>query len=77
MLTEFSIAFEYLPPSRREFKKPISCWAISSVKLWKRVFSMRAVIPDRDGVVIRKAQDGEYIRHWREVELLHRPPRPL
>jgi len=31
---------------------------------------MRAIFLDRDGVVIRKAPDGEYVTDWREVEFL-------
>jgi len=31
---------------------------------------MRAVFLDRDGVIIRKAPEGEYIRDWSEVEFL-------
>jgi len=31
---------------------------------------MRAVFLDRDGVINRKAPDGEYITNWREIEIL-------
>lgn len=31
---------------------------------------MNAIFLDRDGVIIRKALEGEYIRDWREVEFL-------
>jgi D-glycero-D-manno-heptose 1,7-bisphosphate phosphatase len=32
---------------------------------------MSAIFLDRDGVVIRKASDGEYVADWSEVEFLH------
>ncbi len=31
----------------------------------------KAIFLDRDGVVIRKASDGEYVTDWTEVEFLH------
>jgi D-glycero-D-manno-heptose 1,7-bisphosphate phosphatase len=31
---------------------------------------MRAVFLDRDGVINRKAPEGEYITNWREIEIL-------
>lgn len=31
---------------------------------------MRAIFLDRDGVIIRKAPDGEYVGDWREVQFL-------
>jgi len=31
---------------------------------------MSAIFLDRDGVIIRKAPDGEYVTDWREVEFL-------
>jgi D-glycero-D-manno-heptose 1,7-bisphosphate phosphatase len=31
---------------------------------------MNAIFLDRDGVIIRKAPDGEYVADWREVEFL-------
>ena len=31
---------------------------------------MRAIFLDRDGVVIRKAPEGDYVKNWNEVEFL-------
>lgn len=37
----------------------------------KDISYTKAIFLDRDGVVIRKASDGEYVTDWSEVEFLH------
>ena len=40
------------------------------VGLSRKNFTMNAIFLDRDGVINRKAADGEYITNWLEMEIL-------
>jgi D-glycero-D-manno-heptose 1,7-bisphosphate phosphatase len=65
-ITAFAFHLNKLPG----YRKHTSQWDIFSAKLLKNIFRMSAIFLDRDGVVIRKAPDGEYVTDWCEVEFL-------
>src|SRR5258708_39310446 len=60
----------YLPSTLLEFRRRTSYWGISCAKSSKRNLQMAGIFLDRDGVIIRKAPEGEYITQWAEVEFL-------
>src|SRR6266481_6189225 len=60
----------FLPTRLHEFKSRISLPGIFFVRLSKKIFFMKAIFLDRDGVINRKAADGEYITNWLEMETL-------
>src|SRR5258705_7478070 len=37
----------------------------------------RAVFLDRDGVINRKAREGEYVTRWEEMQILHGVPEAI
>src|SRR5260370_16399695 len=59
-----------LPSTLREFRRRRSYWGTSCAKSSKRSLQMTGIFLDRDGVIIRKAPEGEYITQWAEVEFL-------
>src|SRR5690349_1818123 len=64
--------YAYLPLELHASRRLTSGSATLSAKSSNSISAMSAIFLDRDGVLIRKAPEGEYVGDWAEVEFLPR-----